>query len=55
MDMEEEGEEKNSDAVIGEGHNDRATNTTILQMLKLRDLIVMNNNRQSLSQMRLHL
>ena len=41
--MEEEGEEgegNNADAVIGERHSDRATNTTTLQMLKTRDLVV---------------
>ena len=38
--MEEEGKGNNADAVIGERHNDRATNTTTLQMLKTRDLFV---------------
>ena len=38
--MEEEGEGNNADAVIGEGHNNRATNTTALQMLKTRYLVV---------------
>ena len=41
--MEEDGEEgegNNADAVISEGHNNLARNTTILQMLKTRDLIV---------------
>ena len=35
-----EGEANNADAIMGEGHNDRARNTTILQTLKTRDLIV---------------
>ena len=35
-----EGGENSTDAVIGEGHDDSARNTTILQMLKTRDLIV---------------
>ena len=38
--MEEEGEGNNADAVIGERHNDRATNTTTLQMLKLEILLL---------------
>ena len=32
--MEGEGERNNANAVISEGHNDRATNTKALQMLK---------------------
>ena len=38
--MEEEGKGNNADAVIGERHNDRATNTTTLQMLKLEILLL---------------
>ena len=34
------GEGNNTDAVINERHNDRARNTTTLQVLKTRDLIV---------------
>ena len=35
-----EGEGNNADTVINKGHNDHARNTTTLQMLKTRDLIV---------------
>ena len=35
-----EREGNNADAVINEGHNDCARNTTTLQMLKTRDLVV---------------
>ena len=38
--MEEEGEGNNADTIIDEGHNDRATNTTTLQMLKLEILLL---------------
>ena len=34
------GEGNNADAPIGEEHNDRTRNTTTLQMIKTRDLIV---------------